>query len=498
MALFFLLLLLRPETCCGRLEDKCPWSWHRAELQPRNYYRPGDFVFSASISAGEVLFRPHTFKKPASHGRPGFGDTFYWKILSFLFAMQDVNQNPSLLPNLTLGYSIYDSLHDVRLMSDAAIDLLSTAQAHVPNYKCGRRNHLLVVLEESDSDNSMQLSNILGIFKIPQVSYAFTSQNDKIQFPFFYRVFPKDDYLYLKIVKLILHFRWTTVGLFAPDTDSGEVFLRTLTPELHRKGVCVAFSGHIPALNTKQIRIRHSSFHTWTQVNVYVYYADTISFLEGMYVMQTIAEKFIQPIVGKIWVTTVLWDITFELRYSKFFVENIHGIFSFFIPTIQTVDDVDLRTFFLLLNQWWESFRCTYSRHPLSVKGFTRCIASEKREAISQEDVERTLSVDSYIIYKSVQVVAHSLNAAYALRSKRRMEERGESLIQPWQVLPFGPQISTLNQQHNSKLIPLDLDSPSDFRISQDQLHNCLYHSRIITLTLAYANMKHSRGNVYL
>ncbi|KAF7236080.1 hypothetical protein EYD10_17129 [Varanus komodoensis] len=50
---------------------------------------------------------------------------------------QEVNQNPSLLPNITLGYSIYDSLHDARLTSNAAIDLLSTTQAHVPNHKCG-------------------------------------------------------------------------------------------------------------------------------------------------------------------------------------------------------------------------------------------------------------------------------------------------------------------------------------------------------------------------
>ncbi|KAF7236068.1 Extracellular calcium-sensing receptor [Varanus komodoensis] len=144
------------------------------------------------------------------------GATDYLKILSFLFAIQEINQNPSLLPNITLGYNIYDSLHDVRLTSDAAIDLLTTSQAHVPNYKCGRRDHLLAVHEESNSDNSMQLSNMLSIFKIPQVTYAFTSQvwREKSQSPFFYRMVPEEGTQYPGIVRLLLHFGRRMVGLF--------------------------------------------------------------------------------------------------------------------------------------------------------------------------------------------------------------------------------------------------------------------------------------------
>ncbi|XP_044275715.1 vomeronasal type-2 receptor 26-like [Varanus komodoensis] len=90
MAKFILLLLLLPETCCEGLKVKCPWSWHKTE---------------------------------------------------------EINQNPNLLPNITLGYNFYDSLHDARLTSDATIDLLSTTQAHVPNYKCGKKNHLLHCLK---------------------------------------------------------------------------------------------------------------------------------------------------------------------------------------------------------------------------------------------------------------------------------------------------------------------------------------------------------------
>ncbi|XP_070790276.1 vomeronasal type-2 receptor 26-like [Pituophis catenifer annectens] len=157
---------------------------------------------------------------------------------------EEINKDPLLLPNLTLGYNLHDNFRDRIMTLDGLLDLLSTGEANVPNYSCGRKRNMLVLLEETNSDISILMAAILGIYKIPQISYTFISPvlSDKTQLPFFYQTVPKEGAQNLGIVKLLLYFRWTFIGVFAADTDNGEHFIRTFIPVLAQNGICVVFS----------------------------------------------------------------------------------------------------------------------------------------------------------------------------------------------------------------------------------------------------------------
>ncbi|XP_026578663.1 vomeronasal type-2 receptor 26-like [Pseudonaja textilis] len=95
-----------------------------------------------------------------------------WYLLSFLISVGEINQNSLILPNISLGYDLHDSHFNAKMNAEATVDRLSSGEANIPNYKCGRQKNLLVVIEGTDSDLSQHMATLLDIYKIPQHPFA--------------------------------------------------------------------------------------------------------------------------------------------------------------------------------------------------------------------------------------------------------------------------------------------------------------------------------------
>ncbi|XP_066486654.1 vomeronasal type-2 receptor 26-like [Tiliqua scincoides] len=93
---------------------------------------------------------------------------FYQHLLALAFAVDEVNKNPEMLPNVTLGFHIYDSYSDARMTYRATLDLLFKSQRFVPNYKCGTQNNVMGTIGGLDSETSSRMADILGLYKILQ------------------------------------------------------------------------------------------------------------------------------------------------------------------------------------------------------------------------------------------------------------------------------------------------------------------------------------------
>ncbi|XP_066469186.1 vomeronasal type-2 receptor 26-like [Tiliqua scincoides] len=92
----------------------------------------------------------------------------YSPLLSIVFAIDDISRNPELLPNITLGFDVYENYFNERMTNEVTINLVSNGQRNIPNYTCGRGKNLLVVLEDADPELSFQISSMMSIYKIPQ------------------------------------------------------------------------------------------------------------------------------------------------------------------------------------------------------------------------------------------------------------------------------------------------------------------------------------------
>lgn len=96
---------------------------------------------------------------------------FYQHILALVFAINEINENPKILPNVTLGFHIYDSYYSSRMTYRITLDLLFKSNQFVPNYECGIKKYIMGVIGGYSSDTTSQIADIIGLYKIPQVGF---------------------------------------------------------------------------------------------------------------------------------------------------------------------------------------------------------------------------------------------------------------------------------------------------------------------------------------
>ncbi|XP_056408600.1 vomeronasal type-2 receptor 26-like [Hyla sarda] len=164
--------------------------------------------------------------------------------LIFLFAIDNINKNPDILPNITLGYHVYDSCVDVRLAAQRVLYLLSGPGKVIPNYSCSSHDRLVGIIGDHHSSTTIPAAQILGLYGYPQISYGATdhSLSDRRLYPHVFRTVQSQHVHNMVITKLLKHYGWTWVGILVSDDDAGENELQILTKYMREHGICVAFT----------------------------------------------------------------------------------------------------------------------------------------------------------------------------------------------------------------------------------------------------------------
>ncbi|XP_070790262.1 vomeronasal type-2 receptor 26-like [Pituophis catenifer annectens] len=446
--LLLLLLLLVSQPVSGKLRMKCPLNLEHLEgKRPWSYYRPGDHLISIVTSAltmgHEILsfnLAPYSQSYLISYGNR--------EKECFIFTTQVVNKNIQFPNNLTLGYNIHDNYLNTLGTSDALLDMLSTGEANVPNYSCGRKDNILTLVDAADREISIQMSTLVDTYKLPQIRDKIASEilSDKSHFPFFHRMLPKEGFQYPAIVQLLLHFRWTLIGLLAPETEKGENFLRTFPSLLVRNGICVVISQQIP-MTLHQAPLG-GSISKWKQVNVFVHFTEYIIVSSTFFTFYLTLKDLSGPIEGKVWITTTLGKY---IMAHQGYLGYIHSIWSFdFLQNVRPKYDA-FEPYFSLDPQFVErSFHCSFSKHVFSAKARKRC--SQKAPVETQEKRGSIWIENSDSVYIIFVTLAHVLEAAYSSRPWRRRKKVQETVeaprLQPWQFHPFLEKNEFYNLSH--------------------------------------------------
>lgn len=85
-----------------------------------------------------------------------------------MFAIEEINQDEKLLPNVTLGYKILDSCASPTNVLRAALTLASMSEKNNSSSQC-HPPPLSAVVAESGSTQSLVVAGAVGPFRVPVV-----------------------------------------------------------------------------------------------------------------------------------------------------------------------------------------------------------------------------------------------------------------------------------------------------------------------------------------
>ncbi|XP_077779803.1 vomeronasal type-2 receptor 26-like [Podarcis muralis] len=372
----------------------------------------------------------------------------YQHILALAFSVSEVNRDPVLLTNTTLGFRIYGDNSDAKTTYESSLSLLSTRGEVAPNYQCDSRDKLFSVIGGLSSKSSMQMAYLFGILKIPQLGYGSFSPVEREMLPSFFRIDPNEVPQYVGLVQLLLHFRWNWIGLITSDDDTGENFIRTLMPMLTENDICVSSVEMINERLMKRLatNLFRKSLIKWQSKAMVI----SVDYKEAAVLIHKLEflRKDFRPSRVRVWIVTSRWDFA-ALGAQKHWkeLEYFHGALSF---RVHTSDVQGFNKFLLALNparpegdvflrNWWQmAFNCWF---PIAgqTSSKRKCTGKEKLEDLPHSVFETRMTGHSYTMYNAIYSVAHALHAMYSLRPTRAMMREGKKplAIQPWQILSF-------------------------------------------------------------
>ncbi|XP_030258838.1 extracellular calcium-sensing receptor-like [Sparus aurata] len=441
----------------------------------------GQFHLNGMHKAGDVviggIFQIHFFsvfpdmsftsepQQPTCHGFDILG---FRQAQTMAFAIDEINRNSNLLPNVTLGYILYDNCLKLGIGFRAAMSLVSgQEQQFILDETCVGTPPVIGIVGDSSSTRSIAISSVIGLYRVPMVSYFATCSclSDRQKFPSFFRTIPSDAFQVRAMIQILNHFGWTWAGLLVSDDDYGLHAARSFQSDLAQSGGgCLAYFEILPwgsdqAELRKIVEVMKKS--TARVVIVFAHESHMINLME---------EVVRQNVTGLQWMASEAWTAASVLQTPDLmpYLAGTLGI------AIRRGEIPGLREFLLqirpdlhhnnsygnsIVKLFWEyTFQCKFTPPPAGwVKaGGALCTGQEDLKDAKTEFLDVLNLRSEYNVYKAVYALAYALDDMLQC-TPGRGPFSGHSCgnligLEPWQLVyylqkvnfitPFGDQVS--------------------------------------------------------
>ncbi|XP_035536388.1 vomeronasal type-2 receptor 1-like [Morone saxatilis] len=224
----------------------------RRKFQLNEVHKPGDVVLGGLFEVHYTsVFPEQTFtSEPQQPICKGFDTLGFRHAMTMAFAIDEINKNSNLLPNVTLGFHLYDNCATLVIGFSGALSLASGREEQfLLQENCLGTPPVLGIVGDPHSTFTIATSNVLGLYKMPIVSYFATCSclSDRKRFPSFFRTIPSDAFQVRAMIQILKRFGWTWAGLLVTDDDYGLNVARSFQSDLAQSGGgCLAYLQVLP------------------------------------------------------------------------------------------------------------------------------------------------------------------------------------------------------------------------------------------------------------
>ncbi|XP_059907194.1 metabotropic glutamate receptor 1b isoform X1 [Gadus macrocephalus] len=220
----------------------------------------GDVIIGALFSVHHQPSAEKVAERKCGEIREQYG---IQRVEAMFHALDRINADPHLLPNITLGCEIRDSCWHSSVALEQSIEFIRDSLISIRDDKDGARwcvegvphsqpppstkKPIAGVIGPGSSSVAIQVQNLLQLFNIPQIAYSATSidLSDKTLFKYFLRVVPSDTLQARAILDIVKRYNWTYVSAVHTEGNYGESGMDAFKELAAQEGLCIAHSDKI-------------------------------------------------------------------------------------------------------------------------------------------------------------------------------------------------------------------------------------------------------------
>ncbi|KAM8864628.1 taste receptor type 1 member 2.2 [Spinachia spinachia] len=312
------------------------------------------------------------------------------------FAVQEINNSTNLLPNVSLGYEIFDHCSLTQNFPDIlkliSINSLIEPWGEPRRQRAHKTNvsKAIAVIGPFTSTQVLTVAPLLMVDLIPTVSYGSSSSvlSKKTLFPSLLRTVHPNKAVINAIVGIIQHFNWRWVAFLNSDNDYGIDGVDLFIKKIKDTEICLAYTKSLNdninySLMFKQIQAQ--------RIGIIVVFAPKMT-------VEDLIESAIKlNVTSKVWIADEGWSLNKKLPKKKG-IENIGTVLGVSQPVVTIPGFSDFI---------YSSKTQTHCEN-----GSTNRLCNQvcNCSSLSAEDVITADPSFSFSVYAAVNAIAHALH----------------------------------------------------------------------------------------